>query len=74
MLLRGSIPLSTIFEPVRHLRQGESGFLGQIPLLIRCGVSIGLVGIFEYLPGFLFEAVDCLFAVPDGFGEWILAS
>ena len=74
MLLGSSIPLATILEPVRHLRQGESGFLGQIPLFVRCRIPIGLVGVFEYLPGFLFETVDCLFAVPDGFWERILAS
>ena len=55
IILRGSIPLPPVLEPVWHLRQGKSSFLREVALLIRGWVAVLLVAILQRLPGLLLE-------------------
>jgi hypothetical protein len=59
-----SIPLSSILEPVGDLRGGQTGGIGQLPLLPRTGIGIVRVPVPQHAPRLLLEAVARLLAVP----------
>ena len=65
VMMRCSISLSSVLEPVAHLRQSQTGLLGQVPLLVGSRVVAPSVAVLESLSRLLLEAVDRLFAVPD---------
>jgi len=60
-----AVSLASILEPVAHLYQRQTGFLGQRSLLLKRRVEVAAVAVLERLPRPLFEAVDGLLAVPD---------
>ena len=60
------IPLPAVFEPVAHLRRGQSGCLGELTLFAWVGVGVLQVPVSQQVPRALLEAVCLLFAVPDG--------
>lgn len=72
--LGGSIPLTSILEPVADLRGGESGGLGQFPFLSRRRIRIVRVPLAQDAPGLLLETIAGLLAVPDCPGQRELAS
>ena len=61
----GPIALASVLEPVGYLGQRQARLLGQRALLIRSGVAILSVAIFQGCTRLLFEAVDGLLTVPD---------
>jgi len=65
-VLGGAVPLAAIFEPIGNLRGGESGGLGQLPLLARRRVGVVRVPLSQHRARLLLEAVRGLFPVPDG--------
>ena len=60
-----AISLTSILEPVAHLYQRQTSFLGQRALLVERRVEVAAVAVLERLPRPLLEAVDGLLAVPD---------
>lgn len=70
--LRRAISLPTILEPIRHLSQRQAGFLREIFLLIRRGISISHVAFLQGVSRSFFEAIDGFFAVPNRLRQRIL--
>ena len=73
LLLRRSVALSSVLEPIAHLRESQSCLLGERPFLVRSRVAVLLVAIQERLSCLLLETVDRLLAVPDGLRQRMLA-
>lgn len=64
--LGGPVSLPPVLKPVADLGGGETGGLGQLPLLTRRGVRVMRVPLPQHAPRLLLEAVAGLLAIPDG--------
>ena len=66
---RRSVALSSILEPVSHLRRSQSCGLGQFPFLCGIWVRILQIPLAEQTTRPLLETVGLLLSVPDGAGQ-----
>jgi len=66
--------LPAVFEPVGHLGRGQSGGLGQFPLLPGARIRVAGVPFAQHHPGLFLETVAGLLAVPYGAGQRELAA
>lgn len=70
----GSIALSAILEPIRHLSGGQTGGFRQFPLLPWTRIGILRIPVPQHASGLFFETITRLLAIPYGAWQWEFSS